>query len=103
MAAFNYGDASFQGSTGGMHLNDPVVGSRLPLEGRNGVSSQETSEGSSHSRALYYRGGCSGRGGNWVDGIARQGSGANPEDEKHHLAKLRVGGSNPVLRSIGPA
>ena len=52
------------------------------------------------SRALYYSDGLGGRSGNWVDGTARQGTGADPNDENHHLAKVRVAGSNPVFRSI---
>jgi hypothetical protein len=34
-----------------------------------------------------------------VDGIAAQGTGVDPIDEKNHLAKVRVAGSNPVVRS----
>jgi hypothetical protein len=37
--------------------------------------------------------------GNWADGIAAQGTGVDPMDEKNHLAKVRVAGSNPVVRS----
>ena len=37
--------------------------------------------------------------GNWADGIAAQGTGVDPMDEKDHLAKVRVAGSNPVVRS----
>jgi hypothetical protein len=51
------------------------------------------------SRPLYYGGGLSGRGGNWVDRSARQGTGQDPVDENPHLAKVRVAGSNPVFRS----
>ena len=35
-----------------------------------------------------------------MDGQARHGSEADHNDEKHHLAKVRVAGSNPVFRSI---
>ncbi len=35
-----------------------------------------------------------------MDGTARQGSGTDGRDGKHHLAKVRVAGSNPVFRSI---
>ena len=52
------------------------------------------------SRALYYSGGRSGRGGNWVDETALRGIRVDCPDEKHHLAKVRVAGSNPVFRSI---
>jgi hypothetical protein len=52
------------------------------------------------SRALYYSGELSGGGGNWVDRTARQGSAADHRDEKPHLAKVRVAGSNPVFRSL---
>ncbi len=34
-----------------------------------------------------------------MDRTARQGIGGDPSDEKHHLAKVRVAGSNPVFRS----
>jgi hypothetical protein len=34
-----------------------------------------------------------------VDGIAVRETGVDPMDEKNHLAKLRVAGSNPVVRS----
>jgi hypothetical protein len=34
-----------------------------------------------------------------VDGIAGQGTGEDPIDEKNLLAKVRVAGSNPVVRS----
>ncbi len=34
-----------------------------------------------------------------MDATARLGSGTNPQEEKHHLAKVRVAGSNPVFRS----
>jgi hypothetical protein len=54
------------------------------------------------SRALYYRVGLGGRGGNWVDGIARCGTEAIHRDENPHLAKVRVAGSNPVFRSNKP-
>jgi hypothetical protein len=50
-------------------------------------------------RPLYYGAGLSGRGGNWVDGTSRQGTRPDPNDGKHHLAKVRVAGSNPVFRS----
>jgi hypothetical protein len=58
------------------------------------VDSLEVSGG---SKALYDKGG---RGGKWVDRTARQRRGADPKDEKHHLAKVRVAGSNPVFLSI---
>ncbi len=51
------------------------------------------------SRALYYRGEQTGLVGNGVDGTARQGSQAHRGDERQHLAKVRVAGSNPVFRS----
>ena len=51
------------------------------------------------SRPLYYSGGLGERGGIWVDGTARQGNAVGHRDEKHHLAKVRVAGSNPVFRS----
>jgi hypothetical protein len=35
-----------------------------------------------------------------VDGAARQGARQTQTDENHHLAKVRVAGSNPVFRSI---
>ena len=40
--------------------------------------------------------------GNWADGIAAQGTGVDPlsTDEKNHLAKVRVAGPNPVVRSM---
>ena len=41
-------------------------------------------------------------GGNWVDGTAIQRTGWEFIDQIHHLAKVRVVGSNPVFRSIGP-
>ena len=34
-----------------------------------------------------------------MDGRARQERGAHHRDEKHHLAKVRVAGSNPDFRS----
>jgi hypothetical protein len=34
-----------------------------------------------------------------VEGIAAQGTGVDPMDEKNHLAKVRVAGSNPVVCS----
>ncbi len=37
--------------------------------------------------------------GNWVDRIAALGTGVDQTDEKNHLAKVRVAGSNPVVRS----
>jgi hypothetical protein len=54
------------------------------------------------SRPLYYGAGLSGRGGNWVDATATQGTDRDIVDENHHLAKVRVAGSNPVFRSILP-
>ena len=33
--------------------------------------------------------------------MARRGTRADSADEKHHLAKVRVAGSNPAFRSIG--
>ncbi len=54
------------------------------------------------SRPLYYGAGLSGPGGDRVEGTSRQGTGPDPNDGKHHLAKVRVAGSNPVFRSIGP-
>jgi hypothetical protein len=39
--------------------------------------------------------------GNWVDGIVAPASGWTPLDENNHLAKVRVAGSNPVVRSRG--
>jgi hypothetical protein len=53
-----------------------------------------------NSRALYYRGELHGRGGNWVDGTASQRTRPTQRYENHHLAKVRVAGSNPVFRSI---
>ena len=50
------------------------------------------------SRALYYRDGLGGRAGNWVDGTPRTGPGQT-DGRNHHLAKVRVAGSNPVFRS----
>ena len=35
-----------------------------------------------------------------MDETARQGNGVDLRDGKHHLAKVRVAGSNPVFRSI---
>jgi hypothetical protein len=49
--------------------------------------------------ARYYRGGCGGRAGNWVDGIALRRTGAELQDQNRHLAKVGVAGSNPVVRS----
>ena len=49
------------------------------------------------SRALYYGDELGGRSGNWVDGAAPR---ETHRDENHHLAKVRVAGSNPVFRSI---
>jgi hypothetical protein len=37
-----------------------------------------------------------------VDGTASEGTGHDPTDPIHHLAKVRVAGSNPVFRSILP-
>ena len=37
--------------------------------------------------------------GNWVDGSAAHRTGPDAGDEKNHLAKVRVAGSNPVVRS----
>src|SRR5208282_1011435 len=54
------------------------------------------------TRALYYGVGLSGRGGNWVDLTVRRGSGVDRPDRNHHLAMVRVAGSNPVFRSILP-
>jgi Aldo/keto reductase family len=54
------------------------------------------------SRPLYNRAGLGGRDGNSVDRTARQGRGTNLWHEDHHLAKVRVAGSNPVFRSIRP-
>lgn len=34
-----------------------------------------------------------------MDGIALQRTGVDSLDENNHLAKVRVGGSNPVVRS----
>jgi hypothetical protein len=34
-----------------------------------------------------------------MDRIAAQATGADPKDAKNHLAKVRVAGSNPVVRS----
>lgn len=48
------------------------------------------SDASCNSRALYYRGGLSGRGGNWVDGRPRCGTGPDHQDQFQHLAKVRV-------------
>ncbi len=36
---------------------------------------------------------------NWMDETARQGTGPDQMDGNHHLAKVRVAGSNPVFRS----
>jgi hypothetical protein len=52
------------------------------------------------SRALYYSAKLDGRAGNWVDGPALQRSRQTKWDENHHLAKVRVAGSNSVFRSI---
>jgi len=52
--------------------------------------------------ALYYGAGLGGRAGNWVDGTAGYGTGVNHPDQDHHLAKVRVVGSNPLFRSIVP-
>jgi hypothetical protein len=49
------------------------------------------------SRQLDYRGGRNGRGGNWVDRAALQRICRTQTDEIHHLAKVRVAGSNPVF------
>ena len=35
-----------------------------------------------------------------MDGTAREGSRPHQQDKNHHLAKVRVAGSNPVFRSI---
>ncbi len=51
------------------------------------------------TRALYYSGGSTGWGGNWADGSALHGTRRIQTDEKPHLAKVRVAGSNPVFRS----
>ncbi len=56
----------------------------------------------SHGRPLYHRGGLSGRDENWVDGTASQGTGQSLVDKIHHLAKVRVAGSNPVFGSKIP-
>jgi hypothetical protein len=52
------------------------------------------------SRRLYYGGGRSGRVGNWVDESALQGTRQTYTDENHHLAKVRVAGSNPITSII---
>jgi hypothetical protein len=52
------------------------------------------------SRAVYYSGGLGGRVGNWVEGPALQRIPPDLGDEIKHLAKVRVGGSNPVFRSL---
>jgi hypothetical protein len=36
----------------------------------------------------------------WADRSPRQGTGADSADGNHNLAKVRVAGSNPVVRSI---
>ncbi len=51
------------------------------------------------SRRLYYSDGLVGRRGNWADETARWETEADHSDQKHHLAKVRVAGSNPVFRS----
>ena len=60
------------------------------------------SNASCNSRALYYSGGLGGRGGNWVDGRPRSGTGTEHQDQFQHVAKVRVAGSNPVFRSKVP-
>ncbi len=67
-----------------------------------GLSASAVLYPGTRSRPLYYGGGRSGQGGNLVDRTAPQGSGAHPQGENHHLAKVRVAGSNPVFRSILP-
>jgi len=64
-----------------------------------GVCSRKTSEASSLSGAVYYQDELAGRGGNWVDGSALQGTRQIQWDKNHHLAKVRVAGSKPVFRS----
>jgi hypothetical protein len=53
------------------------------------------------SRPLYYSDEPDGRVGNWMDGAAPWRTCRTLWDENHHLAKVRVAGSNPVFRSIG--
>jgi hypothetical protein len=51
------------------------------------------------SRALYYRVVFSGMSGNWADRTAGSGTRQTHTDDPHHIAKVRVSGSNPVIRS----
>jgi len=48
---------------------------------------------------LNYNADLSGRGGGGLDGIAPDESNEASKREAHHLAKVRVGGSSPDLRS----
>jgi hypothetical protein len=52
---------------------------------------------SSRRRALYYGHRRGGRSRNWVGGAALEGTYEFQKDEKPHLAKVRVAGSNPVF------
>jgi hypothetical protein len=66
-----------------------------------GVSSRrELSGACTDSKALYCSAGWGGRRENWVDETAQWGTRVDRSDEKHHLAKVRVAGSNPVFRPI---
>ena len=51
------------------------------------------------SRPLYNRVEFSGLGGNWMERTALQRTGVDPLDQSRNVAKVRVAGSNPVVRS----
>jgi hypothetical protein len=53
------------------------------------------------NRAVYYKDGLRGQGGNWVDGSALQATRPTQTDENHHLAKVRVAASNPSSAPFG--
>ena len=78
--------ASVIGPSVSRFVIQPAIIERVPLHG-------------SRSRAPYYRVRLSGSGGNWVDGRALGWFRFIPADRFHHLAKVRVAGSYPVVRS----
>jgi hypothetical protein len=79
--AFHQDTSRTSAPRGGIHPCNRVITGRGPRLRRVAISIY------GDSRPLYYRAGRSGRGGNWVDGRARQGMRRKQMDEKHHLAR----------------
>ena len=77
-------------------VGDPDVDPGIHVVG----AAQPVSERGRHGRPVYGMGGLDGLGGRAGGQETTSGTGTDSADVNHNLAKVRVAGSNPVVRSV---